>query len=83
MADSDVCTGPTVSDLFVANLGGSITEVDASTGAIVRVISGPAYHFDQPKSVGVTGNDLFVANLGSVTEVDASTGSLVRVITGR
>jgi hypothetical protein len=27
-------------DLFVANLGGSITEVDASTGAVVRVISG-------------------------------------------
>ncbi len=49
-------------DLFVANLGGSITEVDASTGAIVRVISGLAYHFDEPKSLGLSGGDLFVAN---------------------
>ena len=49
-------------DLFVANLGGSITEVDASTGAIVRVISGPGYHFDEPKSLGLGGGDLFVAN---------------------
>ena len=30
-------------DLFVANYnGGSVTEVNASTGALVKVVSGPA-----------------------------------------
>jgi outer membrane protein assembly factor BamB len=94
-------------DLFVANKGRvefsngspassgfSVTEVDASTGALVRVISGPKYEFDSPDAVASSGPDLFVANEGncidqchgegaSVTELNASTGAVVRVFPGQ
>jgi hypothetical protein len=75
-------------DLFVANgAGNSLTELNASTGALVRVVSGPAHQFDHPDSMVAGGSDLFVANGygtggGSLTEVDASTGALVRVVSG-
>jgi hypothetical protein len=84
-------------DLFVAdNASGSLTEVRASTGALVRVLSGPQYGFDFPFAMALDGPDLFVANagsqgvssssgtesIGSVTEVDASTGAVVRVASG-
>jgi hypothetical protein len=88
-------------DVFVASTGQPsgpadfITEVDASTGARVRVISGPQYGFNQGEDgmgMVATGDDLFVANSatdqespsgqGALTEVDASTGKLVRMISG-
>ena len=72
-------------DLFVANSGtdntdndvGSVTELDASTGALVRVISGSAYQFNDPSAMVLDGRDLFVANRGggSVTELNGSTGA--------
>jgi hypothetical protein len=69
---------------------GSLTEVDASTGALVRVVYGARYRFDAPDAMVMHGDDLFVANKGgvlpndegSLTEVDASTGAPVRVLTG-
>ena len=70
-------------DLFVANYNGaSVTEVNASTGALMKVISGLKYHFDEPGALALTGTDLFVGNYGSakITEVDASTGALMKVI---
>ena len=73
------------SDLFVADLNGdSVTEVSASTGALVRVILGSSYKFDNPDALAVSGPDLLVANAkgNSVTEVRTTTGALVRVITG-
>ena len=72
-------------DLFVANPpGGSVTELNASTGALARVISGRQYQFNGPQAPALYGDDLFAANEGgnSVTEVNASTGALVRVISG-
>jgi hypothetical protein len=71
-------------DLFVANYGGSVTELSTSTGALVRVISGSSYKFDDPDAMVLAGSDLFVANRSgnSVTELRASTGALVRVISG-
>ena len=37
------------SDLFVANYyGNSVTELNASTGALVRVISASSYRFNHP-----------------------------------
>jgi hypothetical protein len=62
------------SDLFVANGGNnSLTEIDASTGALVRVVSGPAYQFDEPSAMVRDGNNLFVANQdgSSVTKLPA------------
>ena len=60
----------------------SVTEIDSSTGAVIRAIHGGAYRLDGPSDMAVHGRDLFVANFDgdSVTEIDASTGALVRVI---
>jgi hypothetical protein len=85
-------------DLFVANdtedtggsvpgADGSVTEVDISTGNLVRVISGASYRFDYPEAIGAAGGRVFVASSGRccglITELDASTGSLLRVVSER
>ena len=64
-------------------------ELNAATGALVRVIAGPQYGFDGAIAVSSDGTHVWVANRfggatrqGSVTELDAATGALVRVITG-
>jgi hypothetical protein len=74
--------------------GTSVTELNASTGRLVRVISASSYGFSGPHAIAVSGPDLFVANRKgpiraeflpngtSVTELSASTGRLVRVISG-
>jgi hypothetical protein len=59
-------------DLFVVtNLGGSVTEVDVSTGAPVGVVSGPVYKFNDEAAMAVAGGYVFVANAygNSVTEL--------------
>jgi hypothetical protein len=72
-------------DLFVMNGdGNSLTEINASTGALIRVISGAQYGFDNPDGLALSGNELFVANsykwtAGSITEINASTGALIRI----
>ena len=79
-------------DLFVANGGGlgrtgSLTEVNASTGALVRVVPRPA-HFDRPTALVPDGDDLFVANegglgsTGSLTELNALTGAFIKSVSG-
>ena len=72
--------------LFVANSGAnSLTELNASTGALVRVIAGSVGRFDNPGSAVAANGEVFVANFGanSLTELKASTGAVVRVISGR
>jgi hypothetical protein len=75
------------SDLFVANLSGagglgSVTELNASTGAWVRTISA-GDGFDHPDAFAWRENDLFVANEGgSITELNSNTGALIRRISG-
>ncbi len=66
------------------NLGNSVTELDASNGAVVQVLGGKKYRFAGPNSISSDGTDVWVANRtgASVTELDASTGALVRVLTG-
>jgi hypothetical protein len=83
-----VASGP---DLFVANAHvgtasesreSSVVELNATSGAVVRVISGSEYRFGFIVAMAVTGKDLFVASsfVGqSVTEINLSTGVLVRV----
>jgi hypothetical protein len=63
---------------------GSLTEIDARTGRLLRRISGARYDFQAPEAISVAGNDLFVADSGAnaVTEVGPSTGKLVRVLSG-
>jgi hypothetical protein len=63
---------------------GSLTELEASTGAVENVISAPAYGFDGPVAPPVDGPDLVVANSydTSLSEINASTGALARVVSG-
>ena len=61
-------------------LGGSVTELDTSTGALVRVISGARYELGLTDAMAASGTNLFVANFTSrVTEIVVATGDLVRV----
>ena len=39
-----------------------MTELSASTGALVKVISGPAYKFDGPDAIASDGTHVWVAN---------------------
>ena len=60
-------------DVFVANgyEANTVTEIDASTGALVTVLSSSRYQFDFPYAFAVSGGDLFVVNsyANSVTEL--------------
>jgi hypothetical protein len=75
-------------DLFVSNSdidgNGWLTEIDASTGALVRTISGQAYRFSFPCALAIKGTHLFVVDTGSgsLADIDAATGALVSVISG-
>ncbi len=64
--------------------GNSLTEVNAISGTVVRVVSGSDYRFNWPDALTVAGKDLWVANEkgNSLTEVSATTGKLVRVVSG-
>jgi outer membrane protein assembly factor BamB len=68
--------------LWVAN-GHSVTELNASDGKLIRVLSGGQYHFSEEPAIAVAGSDVFVVNSGgnSVTEIDAGTGVPVHTLT--
>jgi len=78
------------SHVWVANvLGNSVTELDAATGSVVRVIDARADDFKTPIAIAVEGSHVWVVNdgvtgnprgTGSITELDATTGDLIRVI---
>jgi 6-phosphogluconolactonase (cycloisomerase 2 family) len=61
---------------------GSVTELDATTGRVIRVITAQTVPFDEPTAIAVSGSHVWVANLdySSIVELDASNGSLVRLI---
>jgi len=60
------------------------TELSASTGVLVKLISGSRYGFNGSGAVASGGGHVWVANLGgnSVTELSASTGALAKLISG-
>jgi DNA-binding beta-propeller fold protein YncE len=62
--------------------GNAVIELNAATGALVRVISGDG--FSHPIGISSDGSHVWVSNYGgnSVTELSAATGALVRVIKG-
>lgn len=71
--------------VWITNVGGnSVTELNVSNGALVRVISGGKYGFDEPGSIAATGNDIWVVNQAgnSVTELNADTGAWVHTLSG-
>ncbi len=61
------------------NGAGSVTELDAMTGGLIRTISGPSYKFSNPTGIAADRNHVWVANSGgrSVTEISTATGQLV------
>jgi hypothetical protein len=71
-------------DLFVANrTGNSVTELNASSGAHVRTLSGSPYDFDAPTALKAIGADLFVANgHAGLTELAIATGAFVATMRG-
>ena len=71
--------------VWVANFNGnSVTELDATTGTVVRSLSARRYGFRSPWAITATGNHVSVVSSDgdSVTEINATTGALVRVISG-
>jgi DNA-binding beta-propeller fold protein YncE len=44
------------------NEGDSVTELNAATGALVKVIRGSSYRFNGPAGVSSDGKDVWVAN---------------------
>jgi DNA-binding beta-propeller fold protein YncE len=71
--------------VWVANYSAeSVTELDARTGRMVKVISGSGYEFKSPFAIAADGTHVWVANIDgySVTELSARTGHLIKVISG-
>ena len=44
--------------------GNSVTELNAATGALVKLITGSSYKFDQPTTISSDGMNVWVANFG-------------------
>ena len=49
--------------VWVGN-GNSVTELNAATGAFVKLITGSSYKFDQPTTISSDGMNVWVANFG-------------------
>ncbi len=66
-------------------VAGSITEIDARTGQLLRKVSGSSFAFDDPIALAVSGPDAYIADVAnnSVTEIDITSGALVRVVAGQ
>src|SRR3974390_950352 len=62
----------------------AVVELNAATGALVRIIKGSSYGFSGTDSVSSDGTHVWVTNSSSfsVTELSAATGALVKVIKG-
>jgi hypothetical protein len=67
--------------VWVASSSNQVTELLASTGAVVQTISGPTFGLHDPDGLSSDGTDVWVADKGdnSVTELSASTGGLVHL----
>lgn len=68
-------------DVWVANAyAGTVVELDAATGALVRVLAGTTYRFSYPDAVVTDGTDVWVLNgsHGGITEFEAASGALVQ-----
>jgi DNA-binding beta-propeller fold protein YncE len=58
---------------------GTVTEIDAATGALVQVLQGPTYNFVNLTAISSDGAHVWVAGYnGTITEVAAATGSFVK-----
>jgi hypothetical protein len=61
------------------SLTGSLTELNASTGALSRVINNPPNELGRYDAVVAGGDSLYLVNgIGQVVQVNPSTGKVVR-----
>jgi DNA-binding beta-propeller fold protein YncE len=68
---------------------GTVTELAASNGSLIRTLGGSRYQFDFPGPIAVVGRNIWVGNSfggrtgnGSLTELSGSTGALIRSAAG-
>jgi hypothetical protein len=62
---------------------GSVTELSASDGSVIRTLSGSKYQFNDPAGIAADGTDVWVTNLDYgrwVIELNASDGSVIRTL---
>jgi DNA-binding beta-propeller fold protein YncE len=62
---------------------GSVTELSASNGSVIRTLSGSKYQFNQPPGITADGTHVWVTNLDYgrwVIELNASDGSVIRTL---
>jgi DNA-binding transcriptional ArsR family regulator len=59
-----------------------LTELNATTGRRIRVLTAPSYGFSNPVAMALVGGDLVVGNSGnaSLIEINPTTGGLVRIV---
>jgi outer membrane protein assembly factor BamB len=64
---------------------GAVSQIDASSGALVRVIRGTRFDLDSPSALAGHGGRVYVADTGAnaITVLDAGTGALVGVLSGK
>ena len=68
--------------LWVADTSGdSVIELNAKTGALVKVITGSNNEFAEPRAASADGSHVWVLMSSWVTELNAATGAVVKVIT--
>jgi len=79
----------TGADLWVVNGdynggAGSLTEFSATTGLLVRTVTGVSGDFNNPNAILAVGPDIWVTNNGNgtLTEVSVATGAVLKNITG-
>jgi len=69
--------------LLLNHGNGSVTELSASDGSVIRTLSGSKYQFNDPAGIASDGTDVWVTNLDDgrwVIELNASNGSVIRTL---
>ena len=59
--------------------GNSVTEIDAASGHLVRVLAGPRYGFDHPSALTAYRGRIWVANSDASSVTELVTASLSAV----
>jgi hypothetical protein len=62
--------------------GNSVTEINASTKQIVRILNGASYGFNCPIALAYDGTHIWVSNSSSLVQLNASTGARIMTLTG-
>jgi hypothetical protein len=64
------------------HLSGTVTELDATAGRLVRVLSASKLRFFGPDAISSDGTHVWVTHesVSSVDELNAATGALVRIL---